>query len=73
MSFPVFPGNVGMFTYDNGMLFISPVNETFTSVYDHTNLTLLTTISCDSYLSWPEDLIFIESENIMIIVLAKTN
>jgi hypothetical protein len=50
-SLPDYVGDTGIFTYYNGMLFVSSHIQNYVHVYDYINFTLLTTITCGSYLS----------------------
>lgn len=70
----VLPHNIsdaGIFVYHNQMLFISPRIQDFVNVYDFINFTLLSVITCGSYLLGPRDIIFVQDGSVM--VLASTS
>ena len=64
--------SIGMISYFNEMIFISP-NYNNISIFDHVNFSLLGIINCGSNLAQPRDIIFIEDQKILIIASLNTN
>jgi hypothetical protein len=62
---------IGMLSYFNGMVFISPNYNTI-SIFDHVNFNLLGVVNCGSNLGQPRDIIYIENQKMLIIASQTT-
>lgn len=65
-ALPILYTKMAALTYYNNMIFIGTENNTV-FVFDHVNFTLLVNISCGSSLSQPRNIVFMESQKLMII------
>jgi hypothetical protein len=63
--------SIGMLSYFNGMIFISP-NYNNISIFDHVNFTLLGVINCGLNIIQPRDIIYIENQKMLIITSQST-
>jgi len=71
-ALPIPYTTLAILTYYNNMIFISGPNATV-FIFDQVNFILLATITCGSNLNQPRNLIFIESQNLMILVSYKND
>lgn len=64
---PLNISDAGIFVYHKQMLFTSPRTQNFVHVYDFINFTLLSVITCGSFLQEPRDIIFVQNGHVMVV------